>query len=432
MLYITGLTPDETVHHANQHSTEPTGRERAERLDQRDPLAPFLDRFEPIPDDLIYLDGNSLGRLPRHTGRDLERLLHHEWGERLIRGWTDGWMELPKTVGDRLGQRLLGAAPGTTLIADSTSVCFYKLAAAALAARPERATIITDTDNFPTDRYIVEALAAQTGRTVDWLQSDPRTGPQPDQLEQKLQTGDVALVTFSHVSYRSDHIADIQAMTELTHDAGALILWDLSHTAGAIDPRLEANDVDLAVGCTYKYLNGGPGAPAFLYVHERHQQELRQPIWGWLGRADPFEMGPGYEPASGITRYTTGTPPILGLTAARTGIELSIEAGIEAIRAKSTQLTEYAIELADGLPEPLGVTLGSPRDPARRGGHVALVHEHARTLTTQLADRNVIADFRAPDVIRIGLSPLTTRFADVHGGLHSLRQLLTSDRELLT
>ena len=215
-------------------------------------------------------------------------------------------------------------------------------------------------------------------------------------------------------------------ITQMAQEAGALVLWDLSHSAGAVPVHLKDNGVDLAVGCTYKYLNGGPGAPAFLYVDEVLQQELRQPIWGWLGRADPFEMGPGYEPASGITSFTTGTPPILGLTAARAGIELSIEAGIDAIRAKSTQLTEYAIELADELLAPLGVTVGSPRDSTLRGGHVALVHEHARTLTTQLADRNVLADFRAPDVIRIGLSPLTTRFTDVHDGLRVLHDLLSS------
>jgi kynureninase len=399
-------------------------RDHAEQLDADDPLAPFLERFEPVPDGLIYLDGNSLGRLPRRTRPDLGRLLTHEWNQRLIRSWNETWMELPQAVGNRLGQELLGAAPGTTLIADSTSVCFYKLAAAALAARPERRTIITDTDNFPTDRYIVEGLAAQTGRTIDWLQSDPRAGPQPEQLQQQLKTGDVALVTFSHVSYRSAQIADIQAITDLAHEAGALIVWDLSHTAGAVNPQLDANDVDLAVGCTYKYLNGGPGAPGFLYVHERHQRELRQPIWGWLGRANPFEMGSGFQPAAGIAAFTTGTPPILGLTAARAGIELSIEAGIDAIRAKSTRLTEYAIKLADELLTAGGVTVGSPRDATRRGGHVALVHEHARALTGQLADRDVIADFRAPDVIRVGLSPLTTRFTDVHDGLQTLRDLI--------
>jgi kynureninase len=402
----------------------PAAAERAAALDAADPLAPFLGRFAPVPDGLVYLDGNSLGRLPRQTAEDVGRLLTHDWGQRLIRGWTEGWLELAGEVGDRLGGELLGARPGTTLIADSTSVCFYKLAAAALDARPERTTIVTDDDNFPTDRYIVEGLARRSGRDVRWVHSDPRTGPQPEQVQDALAAGDVALVTFSHVSYRSAHIADLPAITRLAHDAGALTLWDLSHTAGSVPVALDADAVDLAVGCTYKYLNGGPGAPAFLYVAPALIEELRQPIEGWLGRADPFEMGPGYAPAPGITRFTTGTPPILGLTAARTGIELSIEAGIEAIRAKSTLLTGFAIELADELPAPAGVTVGSPREPAIRGGHVALVHDRARELTAALAARDVIADFRAPDVIRIGLSPLTTRFADVHAGLAALKELL--------
>jgi kynureninase len=398
--------------------------DRADALDAVDPLAPFLPRFAPVPEGLIYLDGNSLGRLPRQTTQDVSRLLTHEWGERLIRGWTEGWMELPASVGDRLGGHLLGAGPGTTLIADSTSVCFYKLAAAALDARPDRRAIVTDTDNFPTDRYIVEGLAARTERTVRWIESDPRTGPQPEQVQAALASGDVALVTFSHVSYRSAHIADLRAITRLAHDAGALVLWDLSHTVGSVPVALDDDGADLAVGCTYKYLNGGPGAPAFLYVNRRLLAELRQPVEGWLGRADPFEMAPGYVPAAGITRFTTGTPPVLGLTAARAGIELSIEAGITAIRAKSTQLTEFAIELADELLASHGVTVGSPRESARRGGHVALVHPEARRLTAELAQRNVIADFRAPDVIRIGLSPLTTRFADVHAGLAALQELI--------
>jgi kynureninase len=402
----------------------PTAAELAAALDARDPLAPFLQRFAPVPDGLVYLDGNSLGRLPRETADDVGRLLAEEWGRRLIRSWSERWLELPAQVGDRLGGHLLGAGAGTTLIADSTSVCFYKLAAAALDARPGRRTIVTDTDNFPTDRYIVEGLAGRTARRIEWVRSDPQTGPQPEQVAAALAGGDVALVTFSHVSYRSAHIADMRAITRLAHDAGALVLWDLSHTAGSVQVALDADDVDLAVGCTYKYLNGGPGAPAFLYVNRRLIDELRQPIEGWLGRADPFEMGPGYEPAAGIVKFTSGTPPVLGLTAARTGIELCIEAGIDAIRAKSTQLTEYAIDVADELLAAHGVAIGSPRDAARRGGHVALVHARARALTTELAQRDVITDFRAPDVIRIGLSPLTTRFADVLAGLAALEELL--------
>ena len=407
-------------------SLDSTALQRARELDQADPLAPFLERFAPTEPGLVYLDGNSLGRLPRRTIEAVHDLLAEQWGRRVIRGWSEGWMELARDTGDRLATCLLGAPAASTLLADSTSVCFYKLACAALDARPDRATIVTDTDNFPTDRYIVEGLAERHHKRVAWIESDPRTGPQPEQVEEAIRdaAGDIALVTFSHVSYRSAHIADLRAITELAHDAGALVLWDLCHSAGALDPRLGASDVDLAVGCTYKYLNGGPGAPAFLYVDPELQDELRQPIWGWLGRADPFEMAAGYEPASGITSFITGSPPVLGMTAARTGIELSIEAGIDAIRAKSVALTEYAIQVAEDHLAGLGVSVGSPRDPARRGGHVALVHPEARTLTAQLADLNVITDFRAPDVIRFGLSPLSTTFVDVHEGVKALGALL--------
>ena len=400
--------------------------DRARELDHADPLSPFLTRFVAAEPGLVYLDGNSLGRLPNQTVADIDNLLNHQWGQRLVRGWSEGWLELAHDTGDRLATHLLGAAKNTTLLADSTSVCFYKLASAALDARPDRATIVTDTDNFPTDRYIVEGLAARHRKRVAWIESDPRTGPQPDEVAQAIRKapGDVALVTFSHVSYRSAQIADIRAITELAHDAGALVLWDLCHSAGVLDPQLAANDVDLAVGCTYKYFNGGPGAPAFLYVKPQLQNELRQPIWGWFGRRDPFEMAAGYDPASGIAGFVTGTPPILGITAASTGIELSIEAGIDAIRAKSVALTEYLIELAEEHLARLGVAIGSPRDPARRGGHVALVHPDARTLTARLADRKVIADFRAPDVIRFGLSPLSTSFVDVREGVEALRTLL--------
>ena len=407
-------------------SLDSTALKRARELDRADPLAPFLERFAPTEPGLVYLDGNSLGRLPRQTIEDVGDLLAEQWGRRAVRGWSEGWMELGRDTGDRLATHLLGAPAASTVLADSTSVCLYKLASAALAARPDRATIVTDTDNFPSDRYIVEGLAARHRKRVAWIESDPITGPQPEQLEEAIRRApdDIALVTFSHVSYRSAQIADLKAVTALAHDAGALVLWDLCHSAGVLDPQLAANDVDLAVGCTYKYLNGGPGAPAFLYVDPRLQNVLQQPIWGWLGRTDPFAMAAGYDPASGIASFITGTPPILGITAARSGIELSIEAGIDAIRAKSIALTAYAIELVEENLAALGVAIGSPRDPARRGGHVALTHPGARALTSQLADRNVIADFRAPDVIRFGLSPLSTTFADVHTGVKALQDLL--------
>ncbi len=402
-------------------------RAQALKLDQADPLKSFRDRFVIADDGLIYLDGNSLGRLPRETPQRIGQLLEHDWGERLIRGWSEGWMELPIKVGDRLGENLLGAAPGQTAVADSTTVCFYKLACAALAACPERTEIVTDTDNFPTDRYVLEGLATEKGLTIRWIEADPNTGPQPEQIASRVNA-ETALVTFSQVSYRSAYILDAKAITAIAHAAGALALWDLSHSAGAIPVELDQDGIDLAVGCTYKYLNGGPGAPAFLYVRREHQEQLRQPIWGWLGRRDPFEMAQGYAPGDGISALLSGTPPVLGLTAASVGIELAIEAGIGPIRAKATQLTEFAIELVDRWLADAGVSIASPREPERRGAHVALVHPDARALTQRLIEAGVIVDFRTPDVIRLGLSPLTTRFVEVWDGLDRLRRMLGRDR----
>ena len=399
------------------------GRDEAVTRDAADPLRAFHDRFAVAADGLIYLDGNSLGRLPRDTAPRLHEVVTVQWGDRLIRGWSEGWMELPRTIGDRLGAELLGAARGQVVVADSTTVCFYKLAAAALSARPDRNQLVTDVDNFPTDRYVLESLAHERGLEIVWIQADPDTGPDPAQVADAVGER-TALVTFSQVSYRSAFILDARAITEIAHDAGALALWDLSHSAGAIPVALDADGIDLAVGCTYKYLNGGPGAPAFMYVRDAHQELLRQPIWGWLGRRDPFEMAPGYIPGAGIGAMLSGTPPVLALTAAAVGIELVTEAGIAAIRTKSVALTNYAIALIDEWLAPLGCRIGSPRDPAARGSHVALVHPDARALSQRLIDDGVIVDFRTPDVIRLGLSPLTTRFTDVYDGLDRIRGML--------
>ena len=401
-------------------------RESAAALDRADGLRRFRDRFVFADDGVVYLDGNSLGRAPRDTVVQLVDVVESVWGSRLIRAWSEGWMDLQLRIGDRLGTSLLGAAPGQVAVADSTTVCLYKLASAALAARPGRTEIVTDRDNFPTDRYVLESLAGDRGLTIRWIESDPARGPEPDEVA--AVTGSrTALVSFSHVAYRSAFVLDMQAITRLAHDAGALTLWDLCHSAGAMPVELDANEVDLAVGCTYKYLNGGPGAPAFLYVRAEHQRELRQPIWGWLGRREAFEMGDGYERAEGITAMLSGTPPILGLTAAGVGIELVIEAGIAAIREKGIALTEFAIALADGWLAPLGVSVASPRDSSRRGAHVALAHPAARTLCARLIRDGVVVDFRAPDVIRIGLSPLSTSFTDVWDGLDRLRGLLEEE-----
>ncbi|MBV9809927.1 MAG: kynureninase [Solirubrobacterales bacterium] len=402
-------------------STALLSRDAAVELDASDPLRDFRRRFVIAP-DVVYLDGNSLGCLPRATSERLERLVA-QWGQRGVRGWDEGWLELPLEVGDRLGSAVLGAAPGQVAIGDSTTVCFYKLVCAALDARPGRRQILTDLDNFPTDRYVLEGVARARGRELVWLRGDPGGGPEPEEVA-SLIGPETALVTFSHVSYRSAHVADMAAVNAAVGEAGALMLWDLSHSAGSVPLALDADRVDLAVGCTYKYLNGGPGAPAYMYVRRQLQGQLRQPIWGWLGRRDPFQMAPGYEAAEGMTGFLSGTPPVLALAAVDEGVRMVAEAGIDAVRAKGVALTELAIALADARLAQLGVSVVSPRDPARRGAHVALAHPDARELCADLIATGVIVDFRRPDVIRFGLSPLTTRFVDVWDGVEALRRQL--------
>jgi kynureninase len=303
-------------------------------------------------------------------------------------------------------------------------VNLYRVASAALAARAPRRTVVIERSEFPTDRYVIDGLARERELEIRWADGDPVEGLSTTEVTSSLDD-DVALVVLSAVNYRSAAIADIRAITDAARDAGAFVLWDLSHAAGSIPVDLDANGVDLAVGCTYKYLHGGPGAPAFLYVRRELQRELRPPIQGWFAQSDQFEMGPTFERQAGIGGWLVGTPGILGLGAAQAGIEVVAEARIEAIRAKSVALTRYAIELLDARLAPLGCSLGSPRDAGRRGGHVGIRHPDAKRLTTDLIERKVLVDFRAPDSIRIGLSPLTTSFDDVDRGLEALRDLLT-------
>jgi kynureninase len=395
-------------------------------LDAADPLASFRDRFVISDPHLVYLDGNSLGRLPAATTERLARVVGDEWGRELIRGW-DHWLDEPLRVGNKLAEAVLGAGAGEVVVSDSTSVNFYKLAVAALEARPGRRVVVTDRPNFPTDRYVLEGIARARDLEIAWLEPDEIEGPQAADVEAVLAAhpGDVALVTLSHVNYRSAAIADMAAITALAHDAGALVLWDLSHSAGSIAVDLEGAGVDLAVGCTYKYLNGGPGAPAWLYVRRSHQEQLRNPIQGWFGQRDQFAMGQGYDPEPGIRSWLVGTPGLVGLAAADEGISLVAEAGIERVRAKGIALTEYAIALLDARLAALGFALGSPRDSARRGAHVAIRHPDARRLTAELIARDIIPDFREPDSVRFGLSPLTTRFRDVEAGIAALESLMT-------
>jgi kynureninase len=398
---------------------------RARDLDAADPLRGFAERFEPMDRSgvVAYLDGNSLGRPPRTTPERLDRFVREAWGGRLIRGWDEGWMAWPQEIGDRLGRVVLGAAPGQVVVADSTTVMLYKLARAAVAARPGRREIVLDTDNFPTDRYVLEGIAAERDLVLRWIETDPAAGIAPEQVA-AVAGADTALVVFSHVAYRSAHMADAPAITRIAHDAGALALWDVSHSAGSVAVALDAWGADLAVGCTYKYLNGGPGSPAFGYVRTEHQDALQQPIWGWLGRRDPFAMGPGYDPAPGLQSVISGTPPILGMLPLVTSLDLIEEAGIAAVRAKSVAMTEYALEVVDALLAPLGVVVVSPRDSARRGGHVTVRHPAFRDLMSELWERGVLADFREPESIRIGLSPLSTSFAEAHRGLVVLAEML--------
>jgi kynureninase len=394
-----------------------TDREQAEARDAEDPLRSFGELFE-LPEGVIYLDGNSLGPLPRATRERLRSLVEEEWGSRLIRGWYEGWLDLPVTVGELLAP-LLGAGPGQVVVGDSTSVCFYKLARAALDLRPGRTQIVTDVNNFPTDRYVLEGIARERGLEIVWLE-----GELSPAAVRSLLSEQVALVSFSHVSYRSALVADMDGITAAAHDAGALMLWDLSHSVGSVPVSLDSCGVDLAVGCTYKYVNGGPGAPALMYVARELLPEISQPIWGWLGRRDPFQMGVGYEAAGDIRRLISGTPSVLGLAAVEEGASLVARAGIDRIRAKGIALTELAISLVDELVSEYGVTVASPRDSSRRGAHVAVAHPDARELCAQLVQRGVIVDFRGPDVIRLGLSPLMTRFVDVWDAMQVLRSLL--------
>ncbi|MCW2801279.1 MAG: kynU [Aeromicrobium sp.] len=387
-------------------------------LDAADPLAAFRDRFV-IDDDLVaYLDGNSLGRLPRATAERLAGFVTEEWGGRLIRGWDAGWVDLPVTVGDELGAALLGAAAGQTVIADSTSVNIFKLLHAAASIRPDRNEIVIDATNFPTDRYLVESVAASRGLDVRWLEPDLVESITADVLAAVLGER-TAVVVLSQVDYRSGTLLDLPGLTSLIHDAGAVVVWDLCHSAGVIPITLDVAEVDFAVGCTYKYLNAGPGAPAFLYVAERHLDAVTQPITGWWSAADLFAMADTYEASPTIRRMLSGTPNVGGILAVQEGVRLIAEAGVDRIREKSVALMAYAVELLDEA----GLEIVTPREPELRGSHVTVRHRNARDITAQLIERGVIPDFREPDLIRLGLSPLTTSYAEVAAGVALLVEL---------
>ncbi|MFF7400954.1 kynureninase [Streptomyces murinus] len=397
-------------------------RAAAEELDAADPLAGFRDRFVITDPELIYLDGNSLGRLPAATPDRLREVVEEGWGEGLVRSWQ-GWIDWGARLGDRLAEHVLGARPGEVVISDSTSVNLYKLAGAALDAAPGRGTVLMDAEDFPTDRYILQGLTAQRGLRLRRLASALDGGLDLDVLRSALDQ-DVALVVLSLVSYRSGALLDMAKVNELARAAGARVLWDLSHAAGAVPVDLAATGAELAVGCTYKYLNGGPGSPAFLYVRGELQAELRQPVWGWFGQREQFRMGPDYDPVPGIERFLVSTPPLLSLAAIDPALALVEEAGMARIRAKGLLLGRLVDDLADAWLAPLGFRPASPRPPERRGSHVSLYHRDAwRICQTLAADAKVVCDYRVPDRLRIGPSPLYTRFTEVWDALARLRQV---------
>jgi kynureninase len=400
-------------------------------LDQRDPLASSRDAFA-LPAGVIYLDGNSLGALPRATPPRLRQVIEDEWGERLIRAWNDaGWIDAPRRVGAKIA-KLIGAAPHEVVCADSTSINLFKVLAAALAlqaARPQvsmrdRRVIVSERGNFPTDLYIAQGLA-------DWLGG--RYELRLVEFNEVTAAIDesVAVVMLTHVNYRTGAKHSMTPITYRAQQAGALAIWDLAHSVGAVPVDLNAAHADFAVGCGYKYLNGGPGAPAFLYVADRHLKALAnerfaQPLAGWLGHCAPFEFAPDYEPARSIDRFTVGTPPILALAALECGVDSVLAAGIDALRAKSVQLTELFMRLVEERCAGFDLRLVTPRDAAYRGSQVSLAHPHAWPIVQALIARGVIGDFRAPDILRFGFAPLYLRFADVWDAVEALRDVLAT------
>ena len=395
--------------------TAPT-RAELEALDAADPLAGYRDAFD-LPAGVIYLDGNSLGALPRATAARLADVITREWGADLIRSWnTNGWIDAPQRVGDKIAQ-LIGAAPGEVVAADSTSVNLFKLLAGAISLRPGRRTLLTESGNFPTDLYMMQGLEQLLGDRL-------RIRVVPAEDIPGAIDEDVIAVCLTHVNYKSARRWPMAEITALAHARGALAIWDLSHSAGALAVDLNGAAADLAVGCGYKYLNGGPGAPAFLFVAERHQTHIRSPLTGWMGHADPFAFVDDYRPAAGVGQQLCGTPPILSLAALEVGVDLALGVDMAAVERKTGSLGDLFIALVESLCAGQGLSLASPREAAERGSHVVFAHPEAYAIMRALIERGVIGDFRAPDLLRFGFTPLYTRFADMLDAAEAVRDVL--------
>jgi kynureninase len=393
-----------------------TTLDEARARDAADPLAASRTRFD-LPEGVIYLDGNSLGVLPSATMARMETVVRREWGRDLIGSWnTADWIGAPSRIGDRIAP-LIGAGPGEVIVADSTSVNLFKLLAAALADRPGRRTILSEPGNFPTDLYMASGVAAFMGATLKTVSAD--------RIVEAIDA-DVAVVLLTHVHYKTARKLDMAAITAAAQAAGALTLWDLSHSVGAVPVDLNGSGADLAVGCGYKYLNGGPGAPAFLYVAERHQARLRSPLSGWMGHGAPFDFDDAYHPAPGIGRFLCGTPPILGMAALEEGVALFDDVEFAAVVEKSVALSTLLIEQVETRCAGFGLELVTPRDPAARGSHVSFRHPEAFALCQALIEQGVVGDFRAPDILRFGLTPLYLGYADMWEAVERLYDILAN------
>jgi kynureninase len=408
--------------------TVPIDADFARDLDAGDPLARFRGEFVIADAETIYLDGNSLGRLPKRAAERLRDAVERQWGERLIRAWGEDWFDASKRIGAKIA-RLIGAADDEVIVADSTSVNLFKLALAGLTARPRRARVVTDDMNFPSDVHVLQSAVALAGdRRLEIVRSPDGIHAPVEALAEKTDE-QTALVALSHTAFKSGYVYDMAEVTTLAHGAGALMLWDLSHSVGAMPLALDAFGVDLAVGCAYKYLNGGPGAPAFLFVRRELQAKLANPLRGWFGQRLPFDFALEIDPCPGIRQFITGTPPLLSLAAIEPGVDLVLEAGVAPLREKSVRQTEYLIGLWEALLEPLGFTLNSPRDPRQRGSHVSLGHRDGWRIDQALIEEmGVLPDFRHPDNLRLGIAPLYTSFGDIHAAVMRLAQVVRERR----
>jgi kynureninase len=401
----------------------------AELLDAEDELASWREQFVFSDPNLIYLDGNSLGRLPRVTAERIARAVEHEWGERLIRGWGEGWYGLPRRTGEKMAE-LVGAAPGQVLVSEPTTTSLFKLAVAALRMRPGRKRILSDVLNFPTDLYMLQGCIdlLHQGHELNLVHDQDGIHADQQAILNAIDE-DTALVSLSTPTFKSGYLYDVPAITRRAHEMGALVLWDFSHAVGVMPLHLDEWNVDFAVGCTYKYLNAGPGAPAFLYVRKDLQEAARSPIWGWWGHAQPFAFDLDYRPAGGINQFLVSSTPVFSTLSIEPSIDMVLQAGVDRIRHKSIGLTSYLVDLAETMLLPLGFTLGSPRDPQRRGSHVSLRHAEGYRITRALIEEmHVIPDFREPDNIRLGLAPLYTTYADIWHGIDRLRQVVVQRR----